>query len=106
MTQYVQQKVAYMERPVTAWALTGMIALVAFSYAYFVNGAIVNIVATKDMQVRISDLTSQVGNLETEYLAAKSSLSMDEAATLGFAPAGTDVAYVAKTSSSALSFNR
>ncbi len=106
MTQYVQQKVAYMERPVTAWALTGIIALVVFSYAYFVNAAIINIVATKDMQVQISDLTSQVGNLETEYLAAKSALSMDEAVTLGFASAGSDVTYVAKTPSSALSFNR
>jgi hypothetical protein len=106
MTQYVQQKVAYMERPVTAWALTGMIALVVFSYAYLVNAAIVNIVATKNMQVEISNLTSEVGNLESEYLAAKSALTLDDALALGFAPAGSDVAYVAKTPSSALSLNR
>jgi hypothetical protein len=106
MTQYVREKVAYMERPITAWTLAGIIAMLVFSYAYFVNAAIVNIVATKDMQVEISDLTSEVGNLETEYLAAKSALSIDDAHALGFAQSVSEPVYVAKTPSSALSFNR
>ncbi len=105
MTQYVQEKVAYMERPVTAWALAGMIAALVLSYAYFVNAAIVNIVATKDMQVQISELTSEVGNLEAEYLAAKSALTLDEARSLGFVSSTSDASYITKTSFS-LSFNR
>ncbi|MFA6158144.1 MAG: hypothetical protein WC763_00750 [Candidatus Paceibacterota bacterium] len=95
-----------MERPVTAWVLAGMIAALVFSYAYYVNAAIVNIVATKDMQVQISDLTSQVGNLETQYLAAKSALTIEDAHSLGFAESLTDIAYVSKRPSDALSFNR
>lgn len=105
MTQYVQEKVAYMEKPVTAWVLAGMIAALVLSYAYFVNAAIVNIVATKNMQVQISDLTSEVGNLEAEYLAAKSALTLDEAHSLGFVSSGADTSYIARTSFS-LSFNR
>lgn len=106
MTQYVQEKVAYMERPITSWALVGMIVALVFSYAYFVNGAIVNIVATKDMQVEISDLTSEVGNLEAQYLSAKSALSLDDARTLGFIESRADASYIAKRPVGALSFNR
>jgi len=106
MTQYVQEKVAYMERPVTAWVLAGMIAALVFSYAYFVNAAIVNIVATKSMQVEISNLTSEVGNLEAEYLAAKSALSIDEAHVLGLVQPGSNPSYIAKRPSDALSLNR
>ncbi len=106
MTQYVQEKVAYMERPITSWALVGMIVALVFSYAYFVNAAIVNIVATKNMQVEISNLTSEVGNLEAQYLAAKSALSIDEAHVLGFVESHSDASYIAKRPVGALSFNR
>lgn len=106
MTQYVQEKVAYMERPITAWVMVGMIAVMVFSYACLVNAAIVNIVATKDMQVQISDLTSQVGNLETEYLSAKSALTIEDAHALGFAISKSEIAYVAKKPVGSLSFNR
>lgn len=107
MTQYVQQKVASMERPVTVWILIGVAFALLFSYAYFVNGAIMNIVASKDMQAKISVLTSSVGDLESAYLAAKSTVTIEYARSLGFSEAKAgSYSYIAKKSASPLTFNR
>lgn len=106
MTQYVQEKVASMERPVTAWVLVGAAIVFLVLYGYFVNGAIVNIVATRDMQAQIADLTSKVGSLESTYLAAKSSITADYAHALGFDTANVNASYIAKRSIGALSFNQ
>lgn len=107
MTQYVQERVASMERPVTVWVLIAMLAGLILSYGYFVNGAIVNIVATKDMQSKIASLTSSVGDLEASYLAAKSSITLDYAHTLGFAEVKSGAStYLAKRPADSLTFNR
>lgn len=106
MTQYVNEKVANIERPMTAWILVGMCLFFIFVYAGFVNAAVGNIVATKDMQAEISSVASSVSELESTYLAAKSAINIDEMLALGFAPAGSvDTIYIAK-SSLGLSLNR
>lgn len=105
MTQYVHEKVQTMERPTTVWLLLAIAFLLVAAYGYFVNSAIVNIVSTKGMQAKIAELTSTVGSLEAEYLAAKSSLTMDDARALGLSEAGSQISYVAR-SAQAFSVNR
>ena len=106
MTQYVQEKVATIERPVTAWALLVIIFALICVYAYFVNGAIVNAVLAKEMRTEVSSLTSSVGTLEAQYLAQKSDVSLETALASGFSESGSDTIYIAKRGSAPLSFNR
>lgn len=106
MTQYVQERVERIERPVTAWALLAIIFGLVCIYAYFVNGAIMNAVLAKEMRAEISSLTSSVGSLEAEYLAAKSSVSLESALASGFGESQSDTIYIAKRATTPLSFNR
>jgi hypothetical protein len=106
MTHYVQQKIVFVEKPITAWALLTVIVGLAFTYAYFVNGGISNIVASKDLEEQISAVTSSVGTLESQYLVAKSGISLEYAQSLGYKEAKSATVYVAKKSLGSLSFNR
>lgn len=106
MTQYVREKVEKMENPVVAWTLVSLIVMLACVYAYFVNGTIQNIVAAKDLRSNISTLTSSIGNLETEYLAAKSGVDLAYAQEQGFVSGESSTIYVAKKTDSSISFNR
>ncbi len=106
MTQYVQEKVAHIEKPLTAWILLSTIAVCIFTYAYFVNGAIAHIVATKEMQSNIAVLTTSVSNLESSYLAAKQAVTLDYALARGFTQNISDSVYISKKTVGALSFNR
>lgn len=106
MTQYIQEKVIHMERPITAWFLVGIALTLIFSYAYFVNASIMNIVQAKANQSQISTLVSSVGSLESTYLAGKSALTIESARAMGFVESKTDTTYIAKSSATALTFNR
>jgi hypothetical protein len=106
MTQYVQEKVIKMENPVTAWALFSLIVGLVFVYAYFVNGTIQNIVEAKDMRVKISALTSSIGNLEASYLEKKGEITLEYAHSKGFVESSSSALYIAKKSEASLSFNR
>ncbi len=105
MTQYVAERVERLESPITAWILIVMIFALTCMYAYFVNGAVANIVEAKDMRAQISNITSSVGSLEAEYLAMKSDINLEYAHSLGYAESAGTV-YVAKSGPSSLSFNR
>jgi hypothetical protein len=106
MTQYVQEKVARLENPVTAWMLLSVIVALLFAYAYFVNGTIQNIVEAKDMKAKISSLTSSVSNLESEYLAERSTMSLSYAKSLGYSESSVNPIYIQKKGQSSISFNR
>jgi hypothetical protein len=106
MTQYVQEKVATIERPVTAWTLIAIIFGLVCVYAYFVNGAIMNAVLAKEMRAEVSSLTSSVGTLEAQYLAAKSSVNLETALASGYGESQSDTIYIAKRGAAPLSFNR
>jgi len=106
MTQYVTAKVQTIEKPVTAWILLGVIAVLLSVYVYFVSGAVAHVIAAKDMQTNIAALSSSIGNLESTYLAAKSSLDLDSALASGYVEPKDVALYVSKKTPVALSFNR
>lgn len=106
MTQYVQAKVEKLEQPVTARLLSGLIILSIFLYACFINSTIANIVSSKNMQLKISQLTSSVSGLESQYLVAKSNITSDYALAMGFTQPKSETIYISRVSVGALSFNR
>ncbi|MBI5134131.1 MAG: hypothetical protein HZA81_01980 [Candidatus Taylorbacteria bacterium] len=105
MTQYVQERVEKMERPVIAWSLLGAIFALLLCYAYFINGAVSNMVAAKALRGDILALTSKAGSIEAEYMAKKSSIDLAYAHSLGYKES-SDAVYVAKRPTAPLSFNR
>lgn len=106
MTQYVEEKVERIEHPITSWALLAVIVCMVFAYAGFINATISNIVSTKDMQVRVGALTTSVSSLESSYLAAKSTITLEGALAQGFVPSKSDAVYISRASAGSLSFNR
>mgnify|MGYP003559813966 FL=1 len=106
MTQYVTAKVQTIERPVTSWTLLAIIGLLVSVYISFVAGAVSNAIAAKDMQSQISALTSSIGSLESQYIAVKSSITLDEAKAQGYSEPVDSIVYVAKIPAASLSLNR
>jgi len=68
------------------WSLVGVLILAIFSYGYFVQGTIVNIVARQDMENKLSVLNSNILALESEYMKIQDSINIDLACSLGFKP--------------------
>jgi len=106
MTQYVQEKVERLENPITAWILLGVITVMVCAYGLFINATISNIVATKDLQSKVATLTMSVSDLESEYLAVKSSVTADYALAQGLVTPKSEAIYISRASSGSLSFNR
>jgi hypothetical protein len=105
MTQYVQAKIETIEQPFTAWAILSVVFLLLCAYAYFVNGAISNIVSAKDTQAEISQLVGEISGLESQYLATKESIQSEYSMRYG-SNLDTYAVYVAKKGTASLSFNK
>lgn len=107
MTKFVRQQVETIEKPITAWALVAVSLTLVVMYAYLVNASIVNIVAAKAVRAEASALTARVGALEAAYLAAKSSLTVEDARALGFSESKSQTSYITRGPSlGSLSLNR
>lgn len=106
MTQYVKEKVEKIERPITAWALLIVIGILGCAYGFFVAGAIANALAAKDMTAQASSLTASLGELESKYLSAKSSIDLSYAKSNGFLESAAGTIYISKAKTPSLSLNR
>ena len=106
MTQYMQEKIEKIERPTTAWVLFALAFVFVSAYAYFVNGAIGNIISAGEMQTNITELSSAVCISEGELLAAETAINMEYARARGFQESPTGAVYVAKRHSASLSLNK
>ena len=65
------------------------IVLFAFLYVYFVGSAVMHAVVRKEVQQEIAQTSSQIADLEVDYLQRKNAVTEDRAAELGY----THVAY-------------
>lgn len=62
----------------------GVLALLAVVYMYCVSATVMHVVERKEMTRAISDLNSQVSQLEAEYIAAQHNISAQVASQSGF----------------------
>ncbi|HEY0908434.1 MAG TPA: hypothetical protein VGE35_03755 [Candidatus Paceibacterota bacterium] len=106
MTQFATAKVQAIEKPITSWVLLAIIGLLVSAYIALVAGAVSNAIAAKGMQSQISALTSSIGSLETQYVAAKSAITLDSALAQGYSEPAEAIVYIAKSSAASLSLNR
>ncbi len=66
------------------WSAVLVIVCCLFSYGFLVRGAIVNIVVRQNMEQKLSVLSSQVIDLESDFIRAKNKINKDYAEELGF----------------------
>ena len=85
MTFKKNKKINNQEQPkIFFWSLVVLIFLGIFSYSYLVRASIVNIVVRQGMEKDISNLSSRVLSLESEYVKAKNNVTLETAQDLGF----------------------
>ena len=66
------------------WIFSSLIILAILLYGYFLNTAIGSVVAREGIEAEMSRVNSVIGDLESEYLALKSSITLDIAYSKGF----------------------
>ena len=66
------------------FALALLAGLLVAVYLFLLNQTIRDVVAVEDTQRAMATLHSEVGDLESQYLAARSLVNLETAANLGF----------------------
>ncbi|HRH22431.1 MAG TPA: hypothetical protein PLB51_00360 [Candidatus Paceibacterota bacterium] len=94
MTQYVLNNVKKMETPVTLWVACSLFVLLFALYIYFINGAIMLAVESKDINTEKAELVASMSDLETEYNALRSTISEEFAYGIGFTKPTIDAHFI------------
>ena len=66
------------------YVLIGTVFVLLCMYMYFVSATIMHVVVRKEVSQSISQLNSDVAQLETKYIAAQHAISADIASQKGF----------------------
>jgi hypothetical protein len=80
----VNKALHYRERIVIS--LVAIAIFFAGAYVFFVRSAIINVVARETVAKQIQTDSTAVSSLENQYFTLKSTITMDTATSLGFAP--------------------
>ncbi|HEY4512012.1 MAG TPA: hypothetical protein VJH55_04205 [Candidatus Paceibacterota bacterium] len=81
---------------VIVYALLFCLLSLGALYGFLVQGAIVNVVLREDAQKVISTMTSELGALETKYIATKNTVTLELAREKGFVDAESTT-FITKT---------
>ena len=74
----------YITAPKIFWTLSSVLMLLVLTYGYMLNATILNVVARQKSQNDIASLSSDIGNLETSYIALQNNVNIDLAYSMGF----------------------
>lgn len=94
MTQYVLNNVKKIETPVALWIVGSIFVALFALYIYFINGAIVLAVESKDLNAQKIELIASMSDLETEYNLLRSSINEEFAYSIGFQKSKTDAHFI------------
>lgn len=89
---------------IAVWALGLMIASSFVLYMFFVNQAVLNVVAREEIENDLASLNAKVSELEFEYISLKNSITIKYAYDRGFKDV-TDIAFAERSSGSSFSLN-
>ncbi len=78
-------------------ALIAGILFSAFLYIYFVSTSVVNIVQRKNIESETQGLSSNVGNLESQYISLNKNITLSYAKSLGYVEP-RDISFVSNDS--------
>ncbi len=85
------------------WSMVAMAVLLFGLYVYFINATVFNVITREKLEEHIADLTTNVSKIEFQNITLKNSVTLDKAATLGFAESN-DTIFVSRSSKN-LSYN-
>ena len=103
LAQNIQQALRYRER--IAVFLVAVISLSALMYIYYVREAVLNVVAREQVTGQIQADNTTVSNLENQYFALKSAVTMDTALAMGFEPTKASAFISADSGAAGLAYN-
>lgn len=89
---------------IAVWLLGILIVSSFVLYMFFVNQAVLNVVAREEIENDLAGLNAKVSELEFEYISLKNSITIKYALDRGFEEA-RDVAFVERDSGSSFSLN-
>jgi hypothetical protein len=97
MTQALKKigKAATNNERKTFYVLVTLIAFVSFFYGFFVQQTIMNVVEREKTLKEARVLSSEIGDLESAYIALKNNITLDFAYAQGFKDADT-TEYISK----------
>ena len=88
------------------WMLLIVNVILAGGYTYAVNRTVFNVVATTKAEKALADTNAKVADLESNYIAMKSKITLDFAYSQGFQDASKQQIFIAKKPvAQTLSFN-
>ncbi len=76
----------------------------AVFYTHFLNQTVINVVEREKKESEITNLFSEIGTLEFQYIQSKNDLSLEYAKELGFVESPT-IIFVSRAKDTSLSFN-
>jgi Tfp pilus assembly protein PilO len=75
------------------WILLAVFLLLSFSYGFFINQTILNVVSRKNSEKTILNIYAQVSDQETKFMNLKNSVNLDMAREMGYISL-SDVNYI------------
>ncbi len=105
MTAYISKQLNTKGHPLHLWILIGVIVVLSVLYGYFLNAAIISVIARESLENNVSLISSNIGTLEGQLLALERPLTTDAVADYGLS-VPKDVTYVGENSGTILTFGQ
>jgi len=87
------------------WVLLGVIVVLSILYGYFLNAAIISVIARESLEGNISLVSSNIGTLEGQLLALERPLTTDAVKNFGLS-IPKEVGYLGQNSGTILTFGQ
>ncbi len=100
MTKVKAFTTTYLRQLILWFLLASLVALIGY-YIYLVNASVFNILSRTESDEKLNLLSSQLSNLEGQYLTLSSSITLDQAKTLGLLDASKQTHFVNRTQTAA-----
>ncbi len=84
------------------WTLLSILLLSICFYMYFINTTVRNVIATQNIESKISQLNLSISNKEFKYISEKNSINMNLAYSMGFKDASSKI-YITEKSTKSVS---
>jgi hypothetical protein len=87
----------YLNQKALVLALAAALVAAFSLYVYFITASVVQVVLRREVEQQLTDVTAEISELETKYVAAQNAISADAAAKRGYVAVSKKI-YVDRTS--------
>ncbi len=105
MTAYISKQLNTKGHPLHLWALIAVIVVLSILYGYFLNAAIISVIARESLESNISMASSNIGSLEEKLLSLEEPLTAGAVVNAGLS-IPKEVSYLGENSGTILTFGQ